>query len=153
MTDPHVSRARAADLGRVLYLYREPDSAYAASQSLSGEATERRFAEVLADEHQETLVAESEGEVVGTLVLAILPNLAHGGAPYAIVENVVVDGARRGRGVGKLLMREAIERARHAGAYKLVLSANAVRARAHEFYRSLGLKQTHAGFEVDPQAS
>lgn len=131
MTDLHIRQARAADLDRLLELYRETDGAYEALRSLAGEAAERRFAEVLADEHQETLVAESEGEVAGTLVLAILPNLAHGGAPYVIVENVVVDGAQRGRGVGTLPMREAMERARLAGAYKLVLSANAARTRAY----------------------
>ena len=153
MTDPRIRRAGATDLDRLLELYGETDGAYEAVQPLSGEAAERRFAEVLADGHQETLVAESEGEVVGTLVLAILPNLAHGGAPYAIVENVVVDGAQRGRGVGASLMREAMDRARTAGAYKLVLSANAVREPAHEFYRSLGFEQTHAGFEIDPRGS
>ncbi len=88
--------------------------------------------------------------MVGTLVVAILPNLAHGGAPYAVVENVVVAETGRGRGVGTALMREAIEKARRAGAYKLTLSANLSRERAHEFYRALGLKQTHAGFEIAP---
>jgi GNAT superfamily N-acetyltransferase len=102
----------------------------------------------LADEHQQTLVVEEGGEIVGTLVLVIIPNLAHGGAPYAVVENVVVDAARRGEGIGGSLIRGAMELARSAGAYKLTLSANLQRERAHEFYRRLGFRETHLGFEV-----
>lgn len=143
-----VRPAQAADLDRLLDLYREPEGAYAGVEPLTREEAGRRFEEVLADEHQQTLVAELGEEVIGTLVLAVLPNLAHGGAPYAIVENVVVGAAHRGRGAGTLLMREAIERARSRGAYKLVLSANASRTHAHRFYRSLGLEQTHLGFEI-----
>ena len=117
-------------------------------EPLAGKDAERRFGEVLADPDQETLVAEAEGEVVGTLVVAILPNLAHGGAPYAVVDNVAIAETQRGKGVGTLLMRAAVEKARLAGAYKLTLSANLSRERAHEFYRRLGLKQTPAGFEI-----
>jgi ribosomal protein S18 acetylase RimI-like enzyme len=142
--------AAVGDLGRLLELYREPEGSYPGLRALEGEAAKRRFEEVLADAHQETLVAERGGEVVGTLVVAILPNLSHGGAPYAVVENVVVDAAVRGSGVGTALVRAAAEKARLAGAYKLTLSANAVRHRAHGFYEALGFEQTHLGFEIKP---
>ena len=143
-----IRAALPQDLDGLLGLYRGPDGAYPGLEPLTGEGAERRFGEVLADPHQETLVAESGGEVVGTLVVATLPNLAHGGAPYAVVENVVVAEPQRGTGVGTALLRAAVEKARLAGAYKLTLSANLSRERAHEFYRRLGLKQTHAGFEI-----
>ncbi len=69
-------------------------------------------------------------------------------APYAVVENVVVGERWRGRGIGEGLMREAMERGREAGAYKLSLTTNLKRERAHEFYRKLGFVETHLGFEV-----
>jgi ribosomal protein S18 acetylase RimI-like enzyme len=143
-----VREAEVEDLDRLLELYGEPNELYAEAAELEGEEARRRFEEVRADEHQKTLVADENGQVVGTLVVVILPNLAHGGAPYAVVENVVVDGSRRGEGIGRALLREAMERARAAGAYKLSLSANLARERAHRFYRGLGLKETHLGFEV-----
>lgn len=142
-----IRAANKGDLERLLELYREPGELYPMFRGDDGDA-EELFAEVLADVHQETLVAEDGGEVVGTLVVVILPNLAHGGAPYAVVENVVVATDRRGEGVGKTLMREAIERARAAGAYKLALTTNLQRERAHRFYRALGMGETHLGFEV-----
>jgi len=142
-----IREAKKDDLKRLLELYREPGELYPEFHREDGDA-EERFAEVLADAHQETLVAEDGGEVVGTLVVVIVPNLAYGGAPYAVVENVVVAGDRCGEGVGKALMREAVERARAAGAYKLALTTNLQRERAHRFYRALGMEETHLGFEV-----
>jgi GNAT superfamily N-acetyltransferase len=143
-----IREARRDDLARLLELYRSLEGPYSGVGELEGEEAERRFEEILADPDQTTLVAEEGGEVVGTAVLALLPNLAHGGAPYAVVENVVTDEARRGRGIGAALMREAMRRAESAGAYKLALCSNLQREEAHRFYRKLGMRETHLGFEV-----
>ena len=145
-----IRRAEERDLSRLLELYWLLEGPYSGVEELDGDDAERRFSEVLADPNQQTLVAETDGEVVGSVVLVIVPNLGHGGAPYAVVENVVVDEAWRGRGVGKALMGEAVERARLAGAYKLALCSNVEREEAHRFYLAAGMKQTHAGFEVAP---
>src|SRR5690606_12343052 len=51
--------------------------------------------------------------IVGTLTL-VLYRIPTGGRAY--IEDVVVDEAARGRGVGETLCRDAIERARAAGA-------------------------------------
>lgn len=142
--------ARPEDLKRLLELYRLLEGPYSDEKALTGVKAEDLFTRILLDPNQHTLVAEDYGEVVGTLVVAILPNLAHGGAPYAVVENVVVDEEYRGEGVGTALMREAVDRARKAGAYKLALCSNLQREESHAFYRSLGMEQTHAGFEVTP---
>lgn len=144
----NVREAHKGDLARLLELYQEPNALYGEAEEMNREYAEHFFAEVLSDEHQTTLVAEEEGEVVGTLVVAVLPNLAHGGAPYAVVENVVVDPERRGEGIGEDLMQAAMERARGTGAYKLALTANLQRERAHGFYRRLGFRETHLGFEM-----
>lgn len=145
--------ARPTDLDRLLELYTLLEAPYGDAPSVSATtngAAEDLFTRVLLDPNQQTLVAEVYDEVAGTLVLAILPNLAHGGAPYAMVENVVVDEEYRGEGVGKALMKEAMKRARAAGAYKLALCSNLERTEAHRFYEALGFRETHAGFEVRP---
>ena len=146
-----VREARGDDLDRLLELYRLLEGPYADTvvRDPENDEAEHLFARVLSDEHQTTLVAEEDGEaVVGTLVVAVLPSLAHGGAPYAVVENVVVDEEARGRGVGAALARAAMDGAREAGAYKLALTTNAKREDAHRFYRELGFRETHLGFEV-----
>ncbi|WP_207957004.1 GNAT family N-acetyltransferase [Rubrobacter tropicus] len=142
--------ARPGDLGRLLELYALLERPEGHLAPLASGAAEDLFTRVLLDPNQRTLVAETYGEVVGTLVLVTVPNLAHGGSPYALVENVVVDEEYRGEGVGRALMREAVRRAREAGAYKLALCSNTGRSEAHEFYRSMGFEETHVGFEVRP---
>jgi GNAT superfamily N-acetyltransferase len=110
---------------------------------------EAAFARIQADARQTLLVAESDGSVVGTAVIILIPNLSHVGRPYAVVEDVVVDSTRRGKGIGEALMRRAIEIAREAGCYKLVLTSNRRRTDAHRFYERLGFTASHFGFRID----
>lgn len=145
-----VRDARPEDLDRLIELYSLLEGPYAEGKVLTTSRVEDLFTRILLDPNQQTLVAVDYGEIVGTLVVAILPNLAHSGKPYAIVENVVVDEEYRGEGVGTALMQEGIERAREAGAYKLALCSNLEREESHSFYRSIGMEQSHAGFEVKP---
>lgn len=105
--------------------------------------------EVLNDPRQTLLVAEAGGAVVGMTCYIQVPNLSHVGRPYAIVEDVVVDAAHRGKGYGEALMRRALELAREGGCYKLVFTSNKARTDAHRFYQRLGFKATHEGFRMD----
>lgn len=88
------------------------------------------------------------GEVVGTYALLIMHNLAHQGTPSAIVEDVVVSAERQGQGIGQHMMQHAQEQARVAGCYKLVLSSNQKRERAHAFYESLGFQRHGFSFVI-----
>lgn len=87
--------------------------------------------------------------IVGTFALLVMDNLAHRGAPSAIVEDVCVDTAAQGQGIGREMMAYAMATAREHGCYKLALSSNASRTRAHDFYRSLGFAQHGLSFHVD----
>ncbi len=92
--------------------------------------------------------AASGGEVVGTYALLIMHNLAHRGTPSAIVEDVVVSADRQGQGIGQQMMQHAQQQARAADCYKLVLSSNQKRERAHAFYESLGFQRHGFSFVI-----
>ena len=92
--------------------------------------------------------AESGGEVVGTYALLVMHNLAHQGTPSAIVEDVVVSAERQSQGIGQQMMQHAQQQARLAGCYKLVLSSNQKRERAHAFYESLGFQRHGFSFVI-----
>lgn len=94
------------------------------------------------------LVAESAGRLAGTLTLTIVPNLTHRGAPYAILENVVVDESQRSQGIGESLVQYAVQAAREAGCYRVSLTSNKRRREAHRFYRRLGFEASHEGFRI-----
>jgi ribosomal protein S18 acetylase RimI-like enzyme len=66
----------------------------------------------------------------------------------SVIEDVVVDEAARGNGLGAALVREAIERARAAGAEGVSLTSNPQREAANRLYQSMGfqLRQTNPYF-------
>jgi GNAT superfamily N-acetyltransferase len=86
-------------------------------------------------------VAKTGDRIVGTFALLIMDNLAHMGAPSAVVEDVVVQPDRQGKGIGKQMMQFAIRRCKEIGCYKLSLSSNLKREVAHRFYESLGFRR------------
>ena len=144
-----VRLATEADIPRILELYRE--LAITTSQAEQEyKPTPGSFRQVFADiaayPGHELVVAEEDGEVIGTLVLLIVPNLSHDALPWALVENMVVDRRHRRRGMGKLLMDYAVTHARDAGCYKITLSSNKKRPGAHRFYRSAGFEPSAHGF-------
>ena len=87
-------------------------------------------------------------QVVGTFAMAIMDNLGHLGAPSGLVEDVAVRPDQQGCGIGKQMMRFAMERARAARCYKLALSSNLKRDAAHAFYDSLGFQRHGYSFLV-----
>lgn len=84
------------------------------------------------------LLARDGDTVVGTLTLLVFP-LPTG--LRARIEDVVVDAAARGQGVGALLTEDALRRARLAGARTVELSSHSSREAAHRLYRRLGFQR------------
>ena len=106
------------------------------------------WAEIESQASRAVLVAQMGDGVVGTADLVVVANLTHGGAPWAIVENVVVDERARRRGVARGLMQEVLARARAAGCYKVQLLSRSDRREAQELYRSLGFERSADGFRL-----
>ena len=84
------------------------------------------------------LVARDEGRVVGTTTLVVFPIPT---GVRAWIEDVVVDQAARGRGVGAALTQVALERARERGATTVDLTSRPSREAANALYRRLGFEQ------------
>jgi GNAT superfamily N-acetyltransferase len=94
------------------------------------------------------LVAEVDGQVVGTLAIAVIPNITHSGRPWAQIENVVVLDKFRRRGVGQALIDHCAEITRAAGGYKMQLISSDVRREAHAFYLTAGFEDEFRGFRT-----
>ena len=144
-----VRRATEDDLPRLIELMAQlrPDEPEAEDPSRAED-----YARVLARmtaQGQSVLVAEDDGRIAGALVLAIIDNITRQGTPYAIIENVVVDEAARGKHHGEALIEQAIAEARRAGCYKVSLTSNKRRTGAHRFYERLGFVQTHEAFRIN----
>ena len=106
------------------------------------------FDRLARDRNHAILVAEVAGRIVGTCHVIVVPHLGHALKPFAIVENVVVDANARSSGIGQHLMAAAGDLARRRGCYKLALTSNIARPRAHKFYQRLGWTRTHFGYSL-----
>ena len=147
----HIRPAATEDLADVLALYAQPE--FDDGKVLSVDEAARLHAKFGRYPDYTLYVAERDGNIVGSFALLIMDNLGHRGTPSAIVEDVVVDDALHGQGIGQTMMRFAMEKCREKGCYKLALSSNAKREKAHAFYEALGFKRHGFSFCVAPEGA
>jgi GNAT superfamily N-acetyltransferase len=140
-------QATAADLPSVLALYAQP--AMDNGNVMTIAQAEPLFAQFSHYPNYRLFVACENDAIVGTFALLVMHNLAHQGTPSAIVEDVVVSEAHQSEGIGRDMMQHAMALAREAGCYKLVLSSNQKRERAHAFYESLGFQRHGFSFSIE----
>ncbi len=139
MLSIEIRKATSADLPGVLALYAElepgPEHVLDLCQA------ERIWERMGRYPSYALYVATRGSEVIGTFELLIMDNLGHLGAPSGVVEDVIVASRWQGQGVGRSMMRRAMDECRQAGCYKLALSSNLQREAAHRFYESLGFER------------
>ncbi len=107
------------------------------------------FEQIESDPNHELIVAERDGEVIGTLHLIFLPSISYQGGWRAQVESVRVDKRFQSQGIGSRMMKWTIERARQRGAHLVQLTTHQTRLDAHRFYERLGFKGFHLGMKLN----
>jgi ribosomal protein S18 acetylase RimI-like enzyme len=147
MSDIICREASIADLPDLLRLYAQPDLDDGKMLPLA--QAERIYDLMKHYPDFKIYVSVVSGKIVGTFALLTMHNLAHLGAPSAIIEDVAVDPNCQGRGIGKTMMRYALKLAAEKGCYKAVLSSNLGRERAHAFYDALGFERHGYSFRLD----
>ena len=96
--------------------------------------------QIVASDCTTLLAALEERRVVGSLTLAIfrIPT-----GLRARIEDVVVSPSERGRGIGELLMRQAMALAKDRGAAGIDLTSNPARMAANRLYQKIGFIPRH----------
>jgi GNAT superfamily N-acetyltransferase len=144
--------AKRGDLPAILVLFADDElhGAQSAHVTLS-DAQYAAFDAIEADPNNQVYVAERAGELVGTFQLTFIRQLSYGGCLVAQVESVYVAASARSHGVGALMMGFARAQAEQRGAFRLQLTSNLKRERAHRFYERLGFQATHKGMKLQLQ--
>lgn len=96
------------------------------------------FQQILGSSGLHLFVLDLDGVIVATTYLNVIPNITRSAAPYAVIENVVVEESRRGTGLGKQIMTCTLQAAWDAGCYKVMLMTGSRRPATHAFYRACG---------------
>lgn len=102
----------------------------------------------LQDDSCDVLVAEDNGEIIATAAIYYI-QVASRGKPYALLEGLVVDQEKRGKGAGTELFKKCIEVAHEKGCYKMLFTSGFDREDAHKFYEKLGFKKWGYEFRMD----
>lgn len=140
-----VAIAGRDDLDQLLQLYKHLNTK---DPTLPLELARSRFDEMLSHPGLEILCGFLDGGIVSSCTLIVIPNLTRGGAPYALIENVVTDGGFRRRGLGRTVLEHAIGRAFSKGCYKVMLMTGRTDDDIVKFYENCGFSQSKKGFQI-----
>ena len=89
-----------------------------------------------ADKSHLLLVSDSDtGKIVGLAVLTVAHKLVT--PDFGSIEDVVVDSAYRGKGIGKEIVSQLISKARQLKLHYIELTSNPSRVTANRLYQSL----------------
>lgn len=96
-----------------------------------------RISAIIDNDRQVLVVARLGGVVCGLIALDFMYYLPLGTCTCRVTTLVVTPEAQ-GRGLGRLLLREAERRARAGGAARIELTSGSQRTDAHAFYKACG---------------
>jgi GNAT superfamily N-acetyltransferase len=94
--------------------------------------------DIQTDHNQAYLGVFVDGRLVSSCVLAIVPNLTRGCRSYGVIENVVTHRNFRRRGLGRTVVKAALERAWERNCYKVMLLTGRKTEGVFRLYESAG---------------
>lgn len=93
------------------------------------------------DEQKYLLVAEMDGEIVGSLLGVVFEDICKDCRPILLVENVAVLDQRQGLGIGRRMFQEVERWGREQNCHYEMLVSGMNRTGAHKFYGALGFEE------------
>jgi GNAT superfamily N-acetyltransferase len=139
--------ATRADLPAIVAMLAD-DSLGATRESADHPGYAAAFDQIDTDPRNELIVADRAGEVIGTMQLTYIPGISHRGGERMQIEAVRIRTDQRGRGLGREMIRWAVEQARARGCRLVQLTTHKRRVDAHRFYTSLGFVASHEGMKL-----
>jgi len=92
------------------------------------------------------MVADLDGQIVGSITLLIEPKFIHQGGLVGHIEDVVVRSELQGKGIGEQLVNAALEYAKNHGCYKTILDCD---DNIKPFYEKIGFKRNSNAMRFD----
>ncbi len=138
-----IERLKSTDLPRLAELFQQ-----FWGETSSQDSMRAIFQRITANPAYVLLAAKSAGRLVGFAMGVVCEDLYGDGRPFMVVEDLIVDQARRRQGVGKALMYALEKTARERNCGQIILVTEANRTDSIRFYQSLGYDAgTQCGFK------
>ncbi len=106
------------------------------------------FQKIDQDPNQRLIVVEDQNDIIGTAQLSFIQYLTYQGGVRAQIEAIRIKSNRRGSGIGEVLIKWIIAKAKQEGAHLLQLTSDKERPQAIRFYEKLGFVSSHQGLKM-----
>lgn len=150
MAGPVIRRATLDDVPAIVALL--ADDVLGRAREVSATPLDPRYAGAFAaidtDPNQLLMVMERNGTVVGCCQITVIPGLSNIGRWLGQIEGVRIAASERGKGLGEILIRWAIDECRRRGCGAVQLTTDKRRTGAHRFYERLGFVASHEGMKL-----
>jgi glucosamine-phosphate N-acetyltransferase len=108
------------------------------TSSITQEKTLEIFKEIKTNPKHMIIIAELNGEIIGTTTLLVEPKFIHQGGKVGHIEDVVVRKEFQGRKIGQKIIKFVLQIAKNQGCYKTILNCS---DDVKSFYEEIGFKQ------------
>jgi len=130
----HIRVAKPEDTEAIVRLVQE-HAAIAGEQNLISASS---VATYLAFEHNDILLAERDGQIMGLVSYSIRPDLYHA-ANVCLIEELIVESEWRGQGAGRALMTDLLDRLSSLQCIEVSVAVRPNDSPAISLYQSQGL--------------
>ena len=108
------------------------------TSSITQEKALEIFKEIKINPKHIIIIAELNGEIIGTTTLLVEPKFIHQGGKVGHIEDVVVRKEFQGRKIGQKIIKFVLQIAKNQGCYKTILNCS---DDVKSFYEEIGFKQ------------
>ena len=132
-----IREANLKDYDQIMALYQQLQPEDPVVEGYNGKSV---FKSIIESKNYILIVAEIEKTIVSSCYLNIIPNLTRNTKSYAVIENVITELNHRNKGIGKKVMKYALNKAWQAGCYKVMLLTSRKDEPTLKFYEACGLE-------------
>ena len=109
----------------------------------------KKIWKIIKSQNIKYFIAKNNGKIISSCYICIIPNFTRNGKSIGFIENVITDKEFRRKGIGRKVIKNAIEYAKRQNCYKIILQSGIKRNEAHKFYESIGFNgETKKAYEI-----
>lgn len=90
-------------------------------------------------DHMKIIGFELDDKIAGMCTIGRIEGISKNSRPFSVIENLIVKESLRSKGIGKKLLKHAIEIAKKWNCYKLILETGSKQGWKLSFYKKCGL--------------
>jgi ribosomal protein S18 acetylase RimI-like enzyme len=143
-----IRKAKEADLTALENLISELIDSMGTREGIDLSMAIKNCRKFINDNNSYLAVAEKNRDIIGFINFTMRQTVLHYGGS-GLIDELVVGGNYRGKGIGKMLMNFAIEKCKELGCCEVEVSTESTNTKAREFYKSYGFEETGIILEKD----